>query len=78
MSEAITAERLDTTAEALVLVFADNELRIPWARASRLLANATDDERRHAELSPGGYGVHWPLLNHDLSVSGLAAAGHSS
>jgi hypothetical protein len=24
-----------------------------------------------AELSPGGYGIHWPLLDEDLSISGL-------
>ena len=28
-------------------------------------------ERRRAELSPGGYGIHWPLLDEDLSIGGL-------
>ena len=24
-----------------------------------------------ATSAPGGYGIHWPLLDEDLSVSGL-------
>jgi Protein of unknown function (DUF2442) len=35
------------------------------------LAAATEQERLAAELSPGGYGIHWPLIDEDLSVNGL-------
>ncbi len=28
-------------------------------------------ERMNAELSPGGYGIHWPLVDEDLSINGL-------
>ena len=27
--------------------------------------------RHRAELSPGGYGIHWPLLDEDISIGGL-------
>jgi hypothetical protein len=36
-----------------------------------MLAAAAPEERRRAELSPGGYGIHWPLLDEDLSIGGL-------
>ena len=31
------------------------------------------DERRRAELSPGGYGIHWPEIDEDISIEGAAA-----
>ena len=31
-----------------------------------------------AELSPGGHGIHWPLIDEDLSVSGLLRDIHRS
>jgi len=35
------------------------------------LANATLKQLKHYELSPGGYGIHWPDLDEDLSVYGF-------
>jgi hypothetical protein len=70
-TEVITANGIETTDAELVLRFADREVRIPWERCSPILANATAEQRRRAELSPGGYGIHWPLLDEDISVGGL-------
>ena len=62
---------IETTDGELVIRLANREVRIPWGRCSAVLAAATAEQRRRAELSPGGYGIHWPLLDEDLSVSGL-------
>jgi len=35
------------------------------------LANAKKSERDHLEISPRGYGIHWPELDEDLSVKGF-------
>ena len=70
-TEPNTATAIETTRDALVLVLADRRVRIPWERCSNALASATELERTTAELSPGGYGIHWPLLDEDLSVGGL-------
>ena len=59
--EVITATSIETTDAELVIRLADREVRIPWERCSPILANATGEQRRRAELSPGGYGIHWPL-----------------
>jgi Protein of unknown function (DUF2442) len=32
---------------------------------------ASEHERLLAELSPGDYGINWPLIDEDLSVNGL-------
>lgn len=66
------ARGLRTEADALVLELTDDRIvRIPWERCSPRLANATAEQRAAAELSPSGYGIHWPLLDEDLSVPGL-------
>jgi hypothetical protein len=70
-TEVITAKSIETTDDALVINLADREMRIRWEQCSKILAAATAEQRRHAELSSGGYGIHWPLLDEDLSIGGL-------
>jgi hypothetical protein len=70
-TEVLTAIGIETTADELVIRLADRETRIPWTRCSPVLAAASVEERRRAELSPGGYGIHWPMLDEDLTIGGL-------
>lgn len=35
------------------------------------LANATPEQRSRWEIAGGGYGIHWPELDEDLSTEGL-------
>ena len=42
----------------------------PLAWYPRLFA-ATPDQRSHWERAGGGYGLHWPDLDEDLSTEGL-------
>ena len=69
--EPITAKRIETTGHGLVIILEDRRILIPWEKCSPKLAAARQDERSTAELSPGGYGIHWPLLDEDLSINGL-------
>lgn len=43
------------------------EVSVPLAWFSRLL-NATPAQRETFEISPGGYGIHWPEIDEDISV----------
>ena len=70
-TEVVTAVGIDTTDAELIIRLPDREVRIRWEQCSPILANATADQRRRAELSPGGYGIHWPLLDEDISIGGL-------
>ncbi len=45
-------------------------IRVPLAWYPRLLAG-TDVQRANWEISGGGYGIHWPDLDEDLSTEGL-------
>jgi len=70
-TEVVIAVGIETSDDELVIRLVDREVRIPWERCSPVLAAATAEERRRAELSPGGYGINWPLLDEDLSIGGL-------
>ena len=57
--------------EALLLVVAGQAYRITWTDCSSCLAQANKTERALIEVSPSGYGLHWPLLDEDLAVTPL-------
>ena len=70
--EPVVASRIRTQSDALEFELADGQVvRVPWELCSATLATATHDQRSKAELSPSGYGIHWPLIDEDLSIPGL-------
>ena len=71
VTKPIVAERIEARQDELILVLKDRQVAIPWGQCSPRLAAASPEQRQAAELSPGGYGIHWPLIDEDLSVSGL-------
>lgn len=70
-TESITATAIETTDVELVIFLGQKEVRIPWQQCSQRLASANTAQRRQAELSPGGYGIHWPAIDEDLAVGPL-------
>ena len=70
-TEPVTATAIEAMPEGLRLLVGGRKVRIPWEKCSKRLSSATEQERLYAELSPGGYGIHWPLIDEDLSVNGL-------
>lgn len=51
---------------------------IDIAKHSKLLKEAPPEWRAKFEVSPSGYGIHWPELDEDLSIDGLIGVKHSS
>ena len=47
-----------------------------FSNMSSRLSNASEVERERFEISPSGYGIHWPLLDEDISIDGLLGAAH--
>lgn len=45
--------------------------RIRWIDCSPKLTEANQTEREYIEVSPSGYGLHWPLIDEDLAVTPL-------
>lgn len=60
----------------LYLVVDGNAIERDLKDVSQLLADATDEEQREFEISPSGYGIHWPLIDEDISIDGLLGIVH--
>ncbi len=45
--------------------------KIRWEACSPRLAKATLEQRKHFEVSPSGYGIHWPDIDEDLAITPL-------
>ena len=74
-TKVVLATRVEASREFLLIVTDSGEYRVPWAECSPILANATEEERARLAVSPSGYGIHWPLLDEDLTVKGLVGRG---
>ena len=73
-SKAIADERVldvQVTEDSLSVSLRDGRIiTVPLAWYPRLL-NATPQQRRNWKIAGGGYGIHWPELDEDLSTEGL-------
>ena len=67
-----------TFSEARMLLRVDGkEYSLQLSEISALLAGASLEQRSNFEVSPSGYGIHWPDLDEDLSIDGLIGVKHS-
>jgi hypothetical protein len=59
------------TEDALCVSLRDGRaISVPLTWYPRLL-HATAAQRAHWQIAGGGYGIHWPELDEDLSTEGL-------
>ncbi len=80
------SSEVDTTPLATSVEVTDDELIVGLADGRRvsvplvwfpMLLRATPEQRNRWELLGDGEGVHWPLIDEDLSVEGLLAGRRS-
>ncbi len=62
--------------ENLIIIVDGNKHSFNLKDISLQLYNATDLERLNFVISPSGYGIHWPLLDEDLSIDALLGIKH--
>jgi hypothetical protein len=61
-----------------LLVTIDGESkRYHLKEVSPVLEKAPIEERNNFEISPSGYGIHWPSLDEDISIDGLLGIVHA-
>ena len=65
-----------TDTELTVRLVDGRRLSVPVAWFPRLLP-ATPEQRGKSELLGDGDGIHWPLIDEDLSAEGLLAGRRS-
>ncbi len=73
----VIAERIETTDQELIICVGGRDVRISWECCSPKLAAATPQQRAEAELSPGGYGIHWRAIDEDLAVGTLLSTNRT-
>ena len=84
MSSSVQAEGADIRVrdvavsehELTVALMDGRTIAVPLAWYPRL-AGGTAEQRARWELAGGGYGIHWPELDEDLSTEGLLAGARA-
>jgi hypothetical protein len=62
---------VDITEDTLSVRLMDGRtISVPLVWYPRLLS-ATEEQRRNWQISGGGYGIHWPDVDEDLSTEGM-------
>ena len=61
----------------LLLSIGGEERKFRLKEISSTLEKASEKERNTFEISPSGYGIHWPLLDEDISIDGLLGIVHT-
>ena len=61
----------------LVITIDGEEKRFQLKKISSALEKASEKERSTYEISPSGYGIHWPLIDEDISIDGLLGIIHT-
>ena len=61
----------------LVITIDGEPKRFQLKKISPVLEKASEEERNNFEISPSGYGIHWPLLDEDISIDGMLRIVHA-
>lgn len=76
MDRAHDVQKLMIAGTTMHLEVDGKEYEIDIAKQSERLAQATQEQREKYEISPSGYGIHWPDIDEDLSIDGLIGVKH--
>jgi hypothetical protein len=71
MEKAYDISEIRFETDYLIMIVDDQLIRLRLSDISEKLAKATDHERSEFSITPSGYGIHWNLLDEDLSINGL-------
>jgi hypothetical protein len=71
MRKAYILSQIGFEKDYLVLSIDNQIVKVKLSEISEKLSKATEQERNDFKVSPSGYGIHWRLLDEDLSINGL-------
>lgn len=54
------------------------DYQVDVAAQSERLVKVTPEQRTRFEISPSGYGIHWPDIDEGLSIDGLIGVRHAA
>ncbi len=70
-------ERINFEGNIIILEVDGKINKLELGKCSSKLLNASEEQRNNYEISPSGYGIHWPMIDEDLSIDGLLGVKHS-
>jgi hypothetical protein len=76
MNKAHDVGNISFSGKIIRLTVDGKEYALDLTAHSVRLARATQEQREKVEVSPSGYGLHWPDLDEDLSIDGLIGIRH--
>ncbi len=71
LTQSNTIQSVTFSEEKLLITVNEIDYSFNLKDISLKLLNATKEERNQFEISPANYGIHWPLIDEDLSIKGL-------
>jgi hypothetical protein len=63
--------------EYMILTIDGEEKKFRIKKISSSLEAASQNERNAYEISPSGYGIHWPFIDEDISIDALLGIVHT-
>jgi hypothetical protein len=76
MKKSRKIEEISFSEDKLLIRVDGQQYSFKLVAISKKLAGASKIEREKYEISPSGYGIHWPMIDEDLSVDGLLEIKH--
>ena len=70
-------KNLHFSGEYMILTIDGDEKKFRIKEISSALERASQNERNAYEISPSGYGIHWPLIDEDISIDALLGIVHT-
>jgi hypothetical protein len=77
MKEYHRIEALDFEGPIMLIKIDDIDYKIDLRKQSKKLYESDLKIKRNYQISPSGYGIHWPDIDEDLSIDGLLGIKHS-
>jgi hypothetical protein len=69
-------EKINFVNDCMIIQIDGKEYKFRLEEISVSLLNASQTEREYYKLDSDGYGIHWQLIDEDLSVDGLLGIKH--
>lgn len=77
MDKAHEVQHVSFSGTVMHLMVDGKHFHVDAAMVSKRLRNATQEQRENFEVTPSGYGIHWPDVDEDLSIDGLIGVRHT-
>ncbi len=70
----VTARKIQSVSfenDSMSLMVDGKQIKVLLETISPRLKNANEIQRNFYKISPSGYGIHWPLIDEDISIEAI-------